>query len=157
MRTVELTKGYKAKVSNVDYGRVMEYTWRAAVDKRRDGSVRNVYAVSGENIYMHRLVLRVTSPNTEVDHRDVDGLNNQRSNLRKVTHAQNLQCRKMSGKNTSGFRGVYWNRKTKKWTANINFDKKTKYLGQFSSVKAAALRYNKAAKLAFGKFAVLNF
>ena len=106
---------------------------------------------------MHRLVLRVTSPNTEVDHRDVDGLNNQRSNLRKVTHAQNLQCRKMSGKNTSGFSGVYWNRKTKKWTANINFDKKTKYLGQFSSAKAAALRYNKAAKLAFGKFAVLNF
>src|SRR5271157_1434079 len=102
---------------------------------------------------MHRFVLDVYSP---VDHRDGNGLNNQRRNLRKATKSQNGQNRDKQANNTSGFKGVSWHSASNRWVAQITIDKKRTHLGLFVDKEKAACAYNKAAKLHYGSFAKLN-
>jgi hypothetical protein len=78
----------------------------------------------------------------EVDHIDGNGLNNKWSNLRDVTHSENLINRKqLSSNNTSGVRGVFWNITRGQWSVRFC----DKHLGWFST-KAAAVRCAKAAR-----------
>jgi len=106
---------------------------------------------------LHRVILGVNERGTLVDHRDRNGLNNSRSNLRRSTHQQNLrnQYRKPDGK-TSQFKGVYWCNRTNRWRARICLDGKRKSLGLHKNEVDAAVAYNKAASLVFGEFARLN-
>ena len=75
---------------------------------KKDGSIRTVYAVGGDRgrtVLLHR-VIAGTPVGMETDHRDRDGLNNRRSNLRNATIAQNRQNAAISADNTSGVKGV---------------------------------------------------
>jgi hypothetical protein len=103
---------------------------------------------------MHRAILEGAP---QVDHIDGDGLNNQRSNLRPATQAQNMANSRKYSTNTSGFKGVGWHKAAKKWRADITFDYKTRYLGLFPTAEDAARAYDSAAKSLFGVFACLNF
>ena len=103
---------------------------------------------------LHRLLLGSA---VLVDHRDGNGLNNQRSNLRPATHAQNLQNTRKRAGTTSRFKGVCWNKKKQAWVAFIKHEGKKKYLGCFSSEEVAARAYDFAASETFGEFACLNF
>lgn len=68
-----------------------------------------------------------------------------------------MRNRKVLGKNnTSGFKGVSWNRGMKKWSAQIQFERKNVRLGFFVDSKEAARAYNRAAKQYHGEFAKLN-
>lgn len=91
----------------------------------------------------------------EVDHKDGDGLNNQKENLRCCTHSQNCANVLITKRNTSGFKGV--SRFRNKWKAEITHNYKRIYLGLFVSKIDAALEYDHFAKLLFGEFAALNF
>lgn len=103
---------------------------------------------------MHRLILGVTNPKIKIDHRDGNGLNNQRHNLREATQAQNLaNSRPRSG--SSRFKGVTF-RSPDKWIAQISKDGKHTYLGIFRDEFDAATAYNFAAIEMFGEFARLN-
>jgi len=95
---------------------------------------------------MHRDILGmdIADPK-QVDHRDNNGLNNQKKNLRICTKSINLRNRKPYGK-TSKHKGVYWNKKAKKWYSQITLpDGHKKYLGSFLCEKEAAEIYRKYA------------
>ena len=69
--------------------------------------------------YLHRVLMEDPS-GLEVDHHDMNRLNNCMSNLRVCTHAQNNQNRTKHSTNTSGFKGVSWNKSNKKWYVQVN-------------------------------------
>jgi hypothetical protein len=91
------------------------------------------------------------------DHRDGDGLNNQRHNLRHCTYAENARNRGATIKNKSGYKGVHWDKQRNKWYAKINRSGKTVFLGRFTDLIKAAKCYDKAARIYHREFAKLNF
>lgn len=91
----------------------------------------------------------------EVDHINGVKLDNRIANLREATGSEN-QYNKVSGCNTSGFKGVGFNKRLGKYRAIIKKDKKSVYLGSFDDPQEAAHAYNKAAIALHGEFAQLN-
>jgi hypothetical protein len=88
-----------------------------------------------------------------LDHIDRNTSNNRIENLRQATASQNSANRKIKNTNTSGFVGVSFQRKNKKWRAKAGVI----YLGLFHSREAAARAYDKKAFELYGEFAHLNF
>jgi hypothetical protein len=163
-RAIDLTSKYVAKVSNKDYKRVLAAgPWFAHVEKK-NGDIYTVYAYRhtrrADGGYttqkLHRFILGLTNPNIKGDHKDGNGLNNTRRNLRIATHAQNMRSSKLRKNNTTGFKGVYWHVKGKKWQVRITVDNKFMYLGLFANKQKAADTYDSAARKYHGKFAITN-
>lgn len=119
----------------------------------------NGYAVSKINqkiIRIHRLILNAPS-NLEVDHINGNRLDNQRSNLRLVTHQQNQWNRRIMPGGISKYKGVWWMKKQGYWRARIYKNRKPIDLGYFDSEVNAAIAYDRMAKNFYGEFAKLNF
>jgi hypothetical protein len=162
MREIPLTQGYTALVSDRDYARVVAAgPWTAQIKPRKDGSVYTVYAIHSfgrhSNVRLHRFILGVTDPKIEVDHKDGNGLQCNRRNLRTATHGQNVHNQRLSKANTSGYKGVSWDTQSRKWTAYIYLGGKQIWLGFFTDKVKAARAYDKAAHKYFGRFAHTNF
>ncbi len=104
---------------------------------------------------MHQFIVQPIK-GFDIDHIDRNKLNNQRNNLRIVSHTQNCRNVGLTKRNTSGFKGVSWEKSENKWTANIRVDRVLKKIGRFHTKEEAAKRYNEKAKEYFGAFAVLN-
>lgn len=95
----------------------------------------------GKRILMHRRILGVTDPSVKVDHRDGNGLNNTRSNLRVGSHGQNMQNREY-GFGRSRFRGV-WLNCDGKWAAEARINGKKYNLGHYADeIEAATVAEN---------------
>lgn len=107
-------------------------------------------------LFAHRLIMDAQQ-HEEVDHRDSNGLNNTRANLRKATRKQNGANRKLSKNNTSGYKGVSWAKQALKWYAAIQCNGKSRNLGFYENVEDAARAYDAAARELFGDFARTNF
>jgi len=88
-----------------------------------------------------------------IDHRDGNPANNRWSNLRLATHSQNNANRRRPRHNTSGFKGVSYDRQRQQWKATICKDGHTMCLGWFDTPQAAHRAYVKAARKLFGEFA----
>lgn len=113
--------------------------------------------IGGRTVYLHRLILHAP-PGITVDHRNGDGLDNQRSNLRFASRGQNNANRKV--RNSTGFRGV--EKIGRRFSASISQPRtpgvgKALRLGRFDSAEEAARAYDAAAVDRFGEFARLNF
>lgn len=91
-------------------------------------------------------------PDRFIDHINGDGFDNRICNLRLATRAQNGRNRGRNSNNTSGYKGVSWDSKDKKWRAKIQVNGKQCYLGNFSSAEEARDAYAEAAKKAHGEF-----
>ena len=162
MKTIALTQSKVALVDDQDYAWLNQWKWCANKYKNKTRiiwyALRAAPRKNGKQrtILMHRVIAARTRI-TDVDHRDCDGLNNQRSNLRPATRRQNLhhQC-KQPGR-SSRFKGVYWYKQTNRWKAQITINGKRKHLGYFVNEEDAARAYDRAAVEAFGEFALLNF
>jgi len=151
MKEITLTRGKIALVDDDDFEWLSKFRWRAY--RNQCGCW---YARRGESsIFMHREILGEPL-GVEVDHRDGDGLNNQRYNLRLATHSQNLCNRGKQRNNTSGYKGVSWFKRVGKWHARIQINGRDKHLGYFDILEEAARAYNVAALEHFGEFAKLN-
>lgn len=119
------------------------------------------YALSTSG-YMHRAILGLTDARMVVDHKNGNGLDNRRENIRPCTHAQNMRNQKPHGK--SKYRGVsfaYFQRNGRingpYICARIKMEGKSQRLGFFKTEEDAARAYDKKAKDLFGEFARLNF
>ena len=153
----EKAAGRVALVDDEDYDLVMQYRWRGWEKRHPNGSIAGPYAVAGTRspdgrravVKMHKL--STGWPMT--DHRDHDGLNNQRSNLRPATKAQNNHNQGPQAGTSSRYKGVTWHRKVKKWQATIKLNGKSRYLGCFTSEEDAARAYAEAALVAQGEYA----
>lgn len=104
----------------------------------------------------HRLAwLYVTGewPTHEIDHRNGIRHDNQFSNLRPATRLENSRNVKRRVDNSSGVKGIYWDKKSEQWCARIKIRGRNEPLGLFSSLEQAAAAYARAACVYFGDFA----
>lgn len=92
-------------------------------------------------------------PDGDVDHRDLDTVNDRPYNLRVADDSQNKANRYAPSNNTSGFKGVSFNKASGLWVANVCFRGHQEQLGCFSSREEAAAAYAKGAVATFGEFA----
>ncbi len=157
MKQISLTQGFVALVDDEDYEGLMQHKWCVLRTKGGPYAVRrrrNSEKGSRDMVYMHRQLLGAES-GEPVDHVDHSGLNNQRLNIRLCTQSQNMgNQRKTHG--SSRFKGVYWHKQNRKWSADITVDYAKRHLGCFDDEHKAAHAYNAAAFEAFGEFALLN-
>lgn len=168
MKTIELSqqsekrKGkYFAKVDDEDYDYLMQWKWQVKVEKTNNYAQR-IDKSTGKRVvvFMHRTIFGADSKKTLVDHRDLDGLNNQRINLRKCSRTQNGTNTRSRIGSTSKYLGVSWHTLIKaksKWRATIKFENKCHYLGSYDNEEDAARAYDAAATIYHGEFANLNF
>lgn len=157
--SIPLADGRLALVDEADYLRFKDWKWRAIPKRGMWYAVSNPpFAATGGNrktVYMHRLILDV-APDIEVDHRNHDGLDNQRGNLRPATRQQQMRNTRKRAGCTSRFKGVHWAKHRQKWWARICVDGRMRSLGLFDNEIDAARRYNEEAVKLFGEFANLN-
>lgn len=153
-----LTKGYVAVIDFDDFEKVRGFKYHADVKKGLVYAARNIQLPDGRKriAYLHRDLMG--TPLSQVDHRDGDGLNNRRENLRPATSLQNQRGfhKKRPGA-SSKFRGVSWHALSRKWRASINIQEHQIYIGLFAVEEDAARAYDAAAKKYFGEFASPNF
>lgn len=104
---------------------------------------------------MHRVIMNAPK-SLEVDHINGNKLDNRLKNLRLCTKAENHRNRGLQKSNTSGYKGVHWHKKTKKWLVRIAFNGKRYHLGYFTDIRKAGRAYDAAAKKYHKHFANLN-
>jgi len=158
MKLIKLTKGYFAQVDDDNFDWLSKISWQAAI---RGGRVYAAGRVKdGEGIvirvYMHRLIMGVYDRKIDVDHRDLDGLNNLLENLRTSTRQQNTRNSGSRPNSSSKFKGVSWKKELKKWIVQITISGENKYLGLFESEEDAARQFNHASRIHFGEYSRYN-
>lgn len=122
-----------SKIDINDLPKISGHRWRLC----GSGYVQGAPIGGGPQTMLHRLILDAPS-GVEVDHWDGDPLNNRRANIRPVSRKQNRENQRVNARNTSGYRGVYWNKAAGKWQAYIGHNGKSTNLGIFDDVEAAA-------------------
>lgn len=167
MKTIELTQGKVALVDDADYKWLSQWNWGLSTHP-------NIFYakawINSKATYMHRLILGLTDRKIHTDHKDHNGLNNQRDNLRRCTSSENQKNARASGK--SKYLGVSFytpqkdNKhkrfkngkpyKSNRWKASFHIGKKLKFLGYFETQLEAAIIYNIAARKYHGEFANPN-
>lgn len=165
MVEIPLTQGKIAIVDDEDLALVVRHSWSA---KRVVLNARvlwyahmDIWAGKHRYVLMHRLILALKPGDPGVDHRDGDGLNNRRGNLRLATHSQNKA--NSDGHPTvrkSRYKGVYWSSDARytaggRWRVQLTVNGKQVCCSAKSEVQAAQL-YNELALRHFGRYSRLN-
>lgn len=145
MKKIKLTQGKFALVDDDDFVFLSQWKWCFHVRYARR-----------KHILMHRLIMGLSDPKICIDHKNGNGLDNQRRNLRIASRSQNSMNRKSRKGSRSRFKGVDFRLERNKWRAIICVDKKPKYLGLFDSEIEAAKKYNFFAIKFHKEFARLN-
>ncbi len=156
---IPLTRGQVAIVDDEDAD-LASFKWHAKPNRQTFYARRRVWVGNGKQIdvSLHRTVAeRMGISAHDVDHKDRNGLNCTRENLRGATRSQNTANRPRQADNKSGYKGVHWSSRWKRWVAGIRANGKKRHLGYFSDPVTAAHAYDRAAVEVFGEFAYLNF
>lgn len=150
---IPLSQGQSAIVDDGDYEWLSQWKW---TDQKSTNSFYAMRHEHGKLILMHRLI-NETPEGVLTDHKDGNGLNNQRDNLRSATHLQNMMNRAPKKGGTSVHKGVWFDasagrRNRKQWRSAIRINGKLQYLGRFVNEEEAGAAYREASRHHFGEF-----
>lgn len=159
-----------AQVDDEDYNYLNQFNWCAIKGGHTFYATTTIRQTDGRRMMtqMHRMIMKVTDKKIFIDHKDHNGINNQKSNLRICNYALN-NCNKISQvSSTSKYLGVSWHQYKRKrkdgsyhyygyWTAVLGKRDKQYRLGLFKDEIEAAKAYDKKALEIHGEFANLNF
>lgn len=159
IRLIALTRNQNTIVDAADYEWLSQWCWHALWNR----GTKSFYAVHNEGTKPNRLIVQLPrvllglkrGDKREPDHINHDTLDNRRSNLRIVNHAQNSINRRRYISNTSGFKGVSRYRNNG-WMAKIGVKGKRIYLGVFPTWDEARDAYCEASERLHGEFAKLD-
>lgn len=142
-----------AIVDDEDYEELNAFKWCA---QKRGNTCYAVRALRVDGkwtiVQMHAQIMQ-TPKGMHTDHRDGNGLNNQRANLRVCTTSQNAMNQGKRPHNQPGFKGISWDKGAKKWKAQIMVNSKQINLGRFPTKELAHEAYIEACKKYHGAFA----
>lgn len=157
-RSIPLSQGRVCWVDQSDYQMLRAFCWSYSRSATSVGYASRMATCGGKKcgLSMHRMIM-LPDPGQQVDHINLNGLDNRRKNLRLCTPSQNHANRRRDGNPRSRYRGVAWLRRDSKWKAQVKRDHKCVNLGHFHDEVAAALAYDVAALSVFGEFAWPNF
>lgn len=144
MKEIPITQGYFAQVDDEDYESMMKWKWqivnRTNTNYAKCGVCRpRIHLIT--TYRMHRMILGITDPKIQIDHKDGNGLNNQKSNLRVCSISQNGQnCSSHVG-SKSKYVGVNISNKNRKnpWISRVQVNGIRVFLGLFETEYEAAL------------------
>ena len=161
MKLIPLTQGLFAQVDDEYYDELVKYKWHIVKAPYTYYAVRSIQRPSKDpqqnrqiKLRMHRIIMDPSNI-MDVDHRDGNGLNNQKSNLRVCTPSQNMANRRAAGR--SKYLGVSRAPQGPKFRAGIRVGSVTLRLGYYGIEEDAAKAYDIAAWAYHGEFANLNF
>jgi hypothetical protein len=157
MKTIPLSRGKVALVDDEDFESLNQFKWWLIKDKNNWYVGRNVKVGNRwTTVKMHRQVLPPPS-GKEIDHKDRNGLNNQKHNLRIVTRSQNRLNGAHQG-NCTGFKGVCFDGRAKRkpFWARLRILGKVFQSGYFQTAQEAAQAYNELALKHCGEYARFN-
>jgi len=163
---IPLGRGYAALIDEADLPVIRGYRWHATVQGRPPNLRVYATADAAAKTYlrMHRVIWeRAYGPipeGYEIDHKEpgqYGGLDNRRENLRLTTKSLNQANSRRGRNNTSGYKGVWWQKQARRWRADLWVSGRKYHLGYHDTAEAAAHAYDLAAKAAFGDYARLNF
>lgn len=150
MREIILTQGMVALVDDEDFETINRFKWYVSRERRASYAARNH---NGKTIRMHRVILNAPK-GIHVDHVNGNGLDNRRENIRLCTMSENLRNQiKPHKDNKLGIKGVHWNKRDKKFQAQIRVDSKSIKLGHFNVMGDADSAYRFAEEKYFREFA----
>lgn len=143
------------------------FTWKAKTSKfshvnigSSAGSINSCGYIHiklfSKNYKAHQLVwlyVYGVFPSKVIDHINGITYDNRIINLREVTQSENCMNKRKMKNNTSGYTGVSWHKGIKKWTVQININKKQIHLGCFDNLEEAAAVYKSASEKYHGVFA----
>lgn len=125
-------------IDDEDFSKISQYKWHIHKSGTKD------YArawINGRREYMHRFIMQ----GDLIDHINGNGLDNRKSNLRLADKSLNAINSKIRSDNSTGYRGVTFNKKTKKYMAEISRNGKRTYLGLFNTAEEAHRAYIKSS------------
>ena len=152
MKKIPLTQGMCALVSDEDYDRVSSRKWCLSHSPNHSENMYAVCKINGKTVGMHRFILNAND-GLFVDHKNGNGLDNRRANLRNCTRSQN---RANSNTKRSLPKGVYARVQrtgTVAYRAQIRHGGTITNLGTFPTIDLAAAAYTVAAVKMHGEFA----
>lgn len=147
---IDLGYGFVSLIDLEDVDKCKDWNWYL----NKDGYVVRSILIDVKAIRLHRIIMN-TPKGMDTDHIDHNPLNNRKSNLRICSRSEN-SMNTITTTGTSKYKGVYWNKKNKKWIAQIKIDYKNIYLGSFYNEEDAAIAYNNKATELFGDFKLVN-
>jgi len=157
MAEIILKTGHKVLIDDEDLEKVSGYGW--SIHKPNAGNLeyaRTDIRINGKRklLYLHRFIMNAPK-GTKIDHKNHNGLDNRKENLRLATSAQNTRNSLRRRDSKTGFKGVY--RQDNRYIAHITVNYKQRKLGSFTSAEDAAKAYDQSARTEHGEFALLNF
>jgi len=149
-----MTHGYMAIVDDDDYDELSKYKW---YPYRKSNTVYPMRDGNERPIFMHRQIMGF--PKEWIDHKNRNGLDNQKENLRLCTPTENRRNNSGNLVRSSRYKCVRFEREhlSKPWRAYINISGKKVWLGYFETEIEAAKAYDAAAKIYYGEFSNPNF
>lgn len=154
---IPISGGYVALVDDADAEAMLRYSWTAIMRNGRATYAKRHHSFEPGRygyVWMHREIMDA-APKDIIDHRDHNGLNNQRMNLRIATSSQNnfnspLHC--YDKKNKTGFRGVFLVASGRGYRARIKVNGRQIYSAKFNTPEEAAIAWDSLAVAHFGEF-----
>ena len=136
MKRIQLTQGKFALVDDKDFKELSKRKWYAHETGNTFYALRSIWDGKKQfRISMHRQLLGLSFGDGKIaDHRNRNGLDNRRANLRVVSKSKNGRNRKLQVNSTSGHPGVCWYKPTKKWRAYIGLNGSPIWLGLYDNI-----------------------